>query len=328
MYTTPLLLLIFNRPNLTEKVFSVIQQLKPMHLFIAADGPRLDFDSDIENCQQARKITEQIDWDCNVKRIYHDYNLGCSLAPRTAYSWFFSQVQEGIILEDDCLPHIDFFNFASLMLERYKNNKKIFSINGSNLGYKLETGDSYTFTRYMNMWGWATWSDRINNIDYTLSQWKKIRYPVFYLYQKLRNNIFDFDLTWYLYWKDKFDASLDHTKVTWWDWQCVFHQLISNQYSIVPSINLISNIGFGSSATHTLDSSNPSSNLKSHNISFPLIHPKEIKIDFEYEEKFIKLVWCYHNRVSVFSYFKKYIIRKLTNFKVEKFGQKKLSTGI
>lgn len=319
MFTTPILLLIFNRPNLTEQVFSVIRQVKPIQLFIAADGPRGDFDADIENCEKARIITEQIDWECKVNRLYHDYNLGCSLAPLTAYSWFFSKVQEGVILEDDCVPHLDFFNFTSLMLERYRNEKKIFSINGSNLGYKLETGYSYTFTRYMNMWGWATWSDRVNKIDFSLSQWKKIRYPMLYLYQKLRNNIFDLDLTWYLYWKDKFDASLDYNRVTWWDWQCVFHQLSSNQYSIVPSVNLISNIGFGALATHTLESSNPASNVSTSCISFPIMHPKEFKIDLEYEEKYIKWIWCYHKRISVFSYFKKYLIKKFTKLKVKVF---------
>ena len=313
MFATPVLLLIFNRPNLTKQVFSVIQKVKPMNLFIAADGPRVDFDSDIDNCEQARKITEQIDWECNINRLYHNYNLGCSTAPRTAYSWFFSQVREGIVLEDDCVPHIDFFNFATLMLDRYRNEKKIFSINGSNLGYKIENGDSYTFARYMNMWGWATWSDRINNVDYSLSQWKKIKYPIFFLYQKLRNNIFDFDIAWYLYWKDKFDKSLNVSIVTWWDWQCIFYQIFSNQYSIVPSVNLVTNIGFNSLATHTTDSSNPASNIKTESIIFPIVHPKVVKVDFKYEEKCVKRIWCYHTRISVLSYLKITIMKYLLN---------------
>jgi hypothetical protein len=311
LYKTPLLLLIFNRPDLTETVFSVIKQIKPSFLFIAADGPRRTIHSDIDNCEKARKITEQIDWECKVERLYHNYNLGSSLAPRTAYRWFFSNVQEGIILEDDCVPHLDFFHFASLMLDRYRNDTKIFSINGSNFGYNLESGDSYTFTRYMNMWGWATWSNRINNVDYSLSQWEKIEHPILFLYQKLRNNIFDFDIAWYLYWKDKFDKSLNNTTVTWWDWQCIFYQILSNQYSIVPSVNLVTNIGFSSSATHTTDSSNPASNIKTESIAFPIVHPKALKVDFKYEEKCVKWIWCYHTRISILSYFKTTILKYL-----------------
>jgi hypothetical protein len=296
MFQTPILFLIFNRPSLTQTVFSVIRELKPSFLFIAADGPRYNVMSDLEDCENARKITEQIDWDCKVMRLYQKNNLGCSLGPRTAFKWFFSNVEEGIIIEDDCLPNLDFFHFTSLMLNHYRNDKKIFSINGSNFGYCPSSSDSYFFSRYMNMWGWATWANRISNVDYSLSQWKKIKNPIYFLHQRLKNNVFDFDIAWYLYWKDKFDKSSDTKLVTWWDWQCIFYQIFVRQYSIVPSVNLVSNIGFANSATHTKDCSNPSSNIKSQSILFPLVHPQTFRIDYEYEEKYIKWIWCFHER--------------------------------
>ena len=307
MSNSAVLLIIFNRPNTTKQVFDAIRTSKPEKLYIAADGHRHGVLSDLENCKISRAITELIDWPCEVKRLYQEQNLGCSFGPRTAFDWFFSYESEGIILEDDCVPHPDFFQFASEMLDRYRHNKKIISINGSNLGYRLENSNSYTFSRFMNMWGWATWADRANSIDYSISYWNKVRNPLLFLYTKLRQNIFDTDINWYKYWQHKFDLTAGQENISWWDWQWIFHQVINEQLSIVPSVNLVTNIGFNSDATHTQEENNPASNIQLAQMKFPLLHPKNIKPDLVYEEKFVKWVWCYHKRLPLIFYIKQFI---------------------
>lgn len=304
---SPILLILFNRPYTTKQVFEAIRSVRPSKLYIAADGPRNEIQSDFASCESARLITEKIDWPCEVKRLYQSQNLGCSLGPRSAFEWFFSHESEGIILEDDCVPNPDFFQFATEMLDRYRHNKKIISINGSNLGYTLENRHSYTYSRFMNMWGWATWADRAYSIDYSLDKWKHIRYPLGFLYCKLKQNLFDADLNWYKYWQHKFDLTINQKSITWWDWQWIFHQISYAQLSVIPSVNLVTNIGFNSDATHTKAITNPASNIPTITMNFPLKHPGKIKPDFVYEEQFVKWVWCYHKRLPLIFHLKQLI---------------------
>jgi hypothetical protein len=300
----PVLLIIFNRPDTTQKVFDAIRQVKPARLYIAADAPRAGNKLDEEKCKAARAITENVDWPCDVKRLYQEKNIGCSLGPRTAFNWFFSQEKEGIILEDDCVPHPDFFLFAASMLDRYRENKKIISINGCNLGYTLQDGNSYTFSRFMNMWGWATWADRVQSIDYSLQDWKQVKNPLWHLYKKMRQNPFDGDIKWYQYWQDKFDLTITKETVTWWDWQWIWHQIEQEQLSVIPAVNLVTNIGFNVEATHTRYDDNPAAYIPAKALTFPLTHPSKIKWNHIYEEKYVKWVWCYHKRIRMPQYFK------------------------
>ncbi len=304
------LIIIFNRPSTTQKVFQALRKVSPERLYIAADAPRDGYENDEELCAQTRHITEQIDWPCEVKRLYQEKNLGCSLGPRAAFDWFFSHEKEGIILEDDCLPNPNFFRFADEMLNRYRNNPRIISINGSNLGFAWNEGSSYTYSRYMNMWGWATWADRAQQIDYSLHSWKNQKKRTLYLHQKMRQHIFDFDINWYKYWQHKFDMTIEKERITWWDWQWIYHQLKHRQLSIVPGKNLVTNIGFDELATHTQDHSNPAANIPSESIKFPLIHPLKIAPNFKYEEH-IKWVWCYYKRLPFLFYIKHYVSKVL-----------------
>ena len=308
-YQTAVLLIIFNRVDTTQKVFAAIRERKPARLYISADAPRAGNRVDQEKCSLTREITENIDWPCMVKRLYHVENLGCSFGPRAAFKWFFSQETEGIILEDDCVPHPDFFSFATQMLERYRDNHHIISINGSNLGYKLNNGYSYTFSRFMNMWGWATWSDRANIIDYNLNEWKQVKKPIWFLYNHLRQHVFDADINWYKYWKYNFNLTVTQSVITWWDWQWIFHQTLNRQLSVVPGVNLVSNIGFNAEATHTHEAENPAANIVTHPIPLPFKHPMHVKPDFIYEEEHVKWIWCYHKRLTTVFYFKQFISR-------------------
>ena len=157
-FTTPVLFLIFNRPDTTKQVFSAIQKARPPRLYVAGDGPRPEQSNEAEICEIVRSIATNVDWDCEVKTLFRDHNFGCRLAVSQAISWFFENEPEGIILEDDCLPSQSFFWFCQELLEDFRNDKQVGAICGfysNELDYKPSA--SYFFSRYMRVWGWAGW---------------------------------------------------------------------------------------------------------------------------------------------------------------------------
>ncbi len=154
---TPVLFTIFKRPERQQEVFNRIKQVRPKKLFVAADGPRNEQEAKL--CLQAREILKQIDWECEVRILFREKNLGCKIAITQAVTWFFENVDEGIILEDDCVPSISFFYFCQEMLAKYRDDTNIFHINGYFIGPVPPSIQpySYIFTRYMGCWGWASW---------------------------------------------------------------------------------------------------------------------------------------------------------------------------
>ena len=314
MLKTPVLFIIFNRPDTTAQVFAAIKQAQPARLFIAADAPRPGNKTDEERCRLTREVVSNIDWPCEVFTLFRESNRGCGLGVSEAIQWFFEHNSEGIILEDDCVPHPDFFSFAANMLEKYRDDHQIISVNGSNLGYTPAGSESYTFSRFMNMWGWATWSDRAKKIDYTMKEWREIKHPLTWLYQHLRQDLFDTDINWYRLWKYKFDKVAEDRNFTW-DWQWMYYQLSNKKLSIVPSVNLVTNIGFNADATHTLQHTNPAANIPVQSIG-TITHPSNRKLSMKYEEEFVKWVWCYHKRLPTLFYIKQFLssfLRKKEN---------------
>jgi hypothetical protein len=308
-FSTPILLIAFNRPDATREVFEAIAAQQPTRLFIACDGPRLNNETDNEKCRLVKEIFENISWTCEVKKLYHDENLGCSYGPRNAINWFFSHVEAGIILEDDCLPTYDFFSYCENLLDYYKNDDKILNICGSNMGYNKPDSSGYFYSRFMNMNGWATWRRSAKEIDYELKSWKKIRYPLWRSYIILRQGIFDADINWYKYWREKFDKTIVTKDISWWDWQWIYYQLCEKKLSIIPNQNLVTNIGFNAFGTHTKDPNNPLANIPTGTLKFPLSHNDNKKPDFSYEEYAVKWVWCYHKRLSKLFYIKNFVSR-------------------
>ena len=310
MFNTPILLVTFNRPDLTKLVFEVIKKVQPRKLYISSDGPRKNNSSDLKKITEVRSIFDEIDWHCEVNQLYQSGNLGCSFGPIEAFNWFFSFENEGIILEDDCLPHIDFFYYCQILLEKYRENNKILNICGSNMGFHYNLDSSYFYSRFMNMSGWATWKRSVILIDYDITNWKNTKNKKFNSYKLLRQSIFDLDIGWYQYWYDKFNKTINDKNISWWDWQWIYHQLKHRQLSIVPTKNLVTNIGFDEMATHTRDPSNPAANIPSESFRFPLIHPLKIAPNFKYEEH-IKWVWCYYKRLPFMFYIKRYVSKVL-----------------
>ena len=174
MLKTPVVFLIFRRPDLTARVFETIRQAQPAKLLIVADGARNEEEAIL--CQQTRTVTELIDWDCEVLRNYSDVNLGCRQRISSGITWAFEQVEEAIILEDDCLPHPSFFSYCQELLDYYREDKRIWCISGNNFQDGQLRGDgSYYFSNYPHCWGWASWQRAWQKYDRNLTNWEAFR---------------------------------------------------------------------------------------------------------------------------------------------------------
>ncbi|KOP23867.1 hemolytic protein HlpA-like protein [Hapalosiphon sp. MRB220] len=276
---TPVAFIIFKRPHTTERVFEAIRQAKPAKLFVIADGPRNDRADEPEKCEATRAIINRVDWECEVIKNYSDINIGCAKRLPTGLDWVFNQVEEAIVLEDDCLPHPTFFPFCEALLERYRYDQRIGTIIGQNvqLGRK-RTDYSYYFSIYNRCWGWATWRRAWQNFDFDMKLWPKIKESRF-----LDDILIDSKSV--RFWQQIFQDTYDRRINTVWDYQWTFNCWLENQLSIVPNQNLISNIGFGENATHTKHTKgsfvNTYANMPTEAISFPLKHPPYIIRDLK-----------------------------------------------
>jgi hypothetical protein len=307
---TPVILIIFNRPNATAKVFAEIAKARPKKLLVISDGPRIDHPRDKEKCQQARRIIEKVDWPCEVLTNYSDKNLGCKMRVATGLDWAFEIVQEAIILEDDCIPHPTFFRFCEELLERYRNNEKVALICGSNLFFSKEKNPySYYFSVFPQAWGWATWRRFWVDYDVNIKKWPGLRDS------NWLENILGDRGVFHNYWKNVFDRTYQQKTGTW-DYQLVFTAWIKKAFAIIPSKNLVSNIGFGQNSGTHIKSYHKFSDIKASAMQFPLLHPSDIFQDKK-ADKFVALFSFTYFRpfiVKVFLYFwlklKRWIVKK------------------
>lgn len=293
--TPPVLFLVFNRPDLAERVFRVIQKVKPSQFFIAADGPRGNVPNESNLCQQCRDFVHRVDWPCDLKTLFRSENIGCRNAVSGAINWFFEHVDEGIILEDDCVPDPTFFQYCAELLQKYRHVPRVLSINGNNLGYARQIDHSYGFTIFMNMWGWASWSDRARKIDYTLKDWGTVRsrLNLALSLQRTQRNPFRFDYCWFKIWCSHFSSTKSRNFDTW-DYQWIFFAMMNRLVSVFPAVNLVSNIGFGDGATHTFDGRSKLANLPTFPMHFPLSHPNCFIFDSHYERNYVQEAWNHH----------------------------------
>lgn len=245
MFNTPILFLIYNRPKITNLVFDKIREIKPKQLFIAADGPLLSKPNEKYLCEQSRAIVKKIDWDCEVKTLFRENNLGCGKAVSSAISWFFESVEEGIILEDDCLPQNSFFHFCSVMLEKYRYETTVWQIAGTNFlfGERPSKYDAdYFFSAHSAIWGWATWKRVWQNFSLDISNGRS------HISNVLEKRIANLEMrNWLL---NMYEA-IENKRIDTWDVQWNYHFHCQNGLCITPISNLIQNIGIlGSHFTH------------------------------------------------------------------------------
>ena len=260
------LLLVFNRPEFTRTVFDVIRIARPPRLYIACDGPRANVALDKSLVAETRKIVSRIDWPCAVSTRFLSNNLGCRVAVSGAVSWFFEKEPQGIILEDDCLPHADFFTYCDELLEYYKQDERVFAIAGSNFQNGITRGEAdYYFSMYNHIWGWATWRRAWRHYDLNMRFWYAWKHSDHWKSmwsdpQQLK------------YWETLFDLAASGDLDTWdYQWTaCVWRH---RGLTAVPNVNLISNIGFNSHATHTKQEHSPLAALPLQSLHGQIRHP-------------------------------------------------------
>lgn len=270
---TPILFIIFNRPELSKVVFERIREVKPKKLYVAADGPRDLKPKEKALCEETRQILKQIDWPCELKTLFRESNLGCGRAVSSAISWFFQMEEMGIILEDDIVPDLSFFPYCSQLLEYYKNDSTVMQINGCNFQQGQLRGDgSYYFSAFPHVWGWASWRRAWQNYDFNLSD---VNY--FYNLNKLKFYFKEKKIlnTWY-----EIFFKMNQKLIDTWDYQWNYAIWNVKGKVIAPNVNLISNIGFGIDATHTHDQDSKFANLTTSSID-NVLHPTNTFINKE-----------------------------------------------
>lgn len=245
-YNTPIVLFIFNRPELTDSVFSVLRELKPSKLYIVSDGPRKNVITDNELVIQCRSIVSQVDWDCIVQYNYSEFNLGCQVRINSGIEWVFKFENEAIFIEDDCLPTLEFFEFAEWGLITFRDNLSIGMISGSNLiDFKnLDSSINFNgFSKYISIWGWGTWKRvwSMHRPYISLNDFKKIRGSAFK----------DANLAFFekIFWNEVFKCTI--LLGSTWDFQLQLTFFSNNLLSVYPKCNLVQNIGYGKDGTHT-----------------------------------------------------------------------------
>lgn len=240
----PVLLLGFNRPDTTAEVFAAIRRAQPSRLYFAVDGPRSNNVNDEVSVALVQNIISRIDWSCELKTLFRQRNLGCKAAVSSAISWFFEYENEGIILEDDCVPNDSFFTFCSEALHYFRDDRSVFMVSGDGLiSEQLECGSRCPRIPYPSIWGWASWADRWTNYCAEIYDWPLLSGEVLYgMPSRTRR-----------YWRRVFEL-VHRGEIDTWDYQLAFLMLVENANCVLPPRNMIKNIGIGhANATHTTE---------------------------------------------------------------------------
>jgi hypothetical protein len=274
--TPPVIFIIFNRPDTTRQVFETIRAAKPRQLLVVADGPRADKPGEADKCAATRAIVDGVDWDCEVQRNFSEHNMGCRIRVSSGITWAFDLVDKAIILEDDCVASDTFFHYCAELLDRYESDERVMMVSGDNhLFGHAETLDSYYFSRYPHVWGWATWRRAWAKYDINMTHWPEIRdRKLFEQYLPVESERDD----WESAFKGVYEGSIDT-----WDYQWVYSIWSNSGLSIAPARNLVRNIGFHAEATHTQGDTIYSS-LDAAELDLPLRHPATLLASSDKDE--------------------------------------------
>ena len=265
---TPVLFLVFNRPATTSQVFERIRKARPVRLYVAADGARPDRLGERDKVDQVRKIATKVDWPCELKTLFQERNLGCQKAVSTAITWLFEEEERGIILEDDCLPHLDFFSFCEMLLDRFEADERVSVITGDNFQNGLKRGDaSYYFSKYNHCWGWASWRRAWQQYDNDLADWPawaaSNAWPAVTADKAERR-----------YWEEHFQKVRDGL-IDSWAYPWTASVWMYGGLTVTPNTNLVTNIGFGADSTHTKSLRHLSAFMTESPIG-TIVHPQDV----------------------------------------------------
>lgn len=275
MLTVPVVLVAFNRPHLTAQTLSVIRDAQPEKLFLVVDGPRDSRPDDQELCRQTRSVLEGIDWDCEVHRRYAPRNLGVEANVELGLDWVFSQVNRAIVLEDDCCPDASFFRFATELLDRYHDDERVWQVSGSSLGVPRRLfKDSYAFTAWASVWGWATWADRWQrHREVFCRDHSNGEAPVRTIAARPRSGL----LVTSSGERHFAEAAASSDTVTHgWDKHWWLTMMTFGGMAVSPSVNLVENVGWGSDATH--GAAEGKRDHPAQAMPFPMTHPREVRL--------------------------------------------------
>ena len=321
-FNTPILLLVFNRPRETKFLFEHIRAIRAPKLFIACDGPREGNEDDVKDIADVMSIVKNIDWECEVKYLFREKNLGCGKAVLSAISWFFSEVERGIILEDDCIPNLSFFKFCHEMLYRYDNKDNIMAISGTNIMSDFVSQSDYVYSSFPIMWGWATWKRAWDKFDLEMKDWpyvtKNTKLITHGIYKWRKHPVF------IEYFKSTYKNV--NQKTLAWDHQWIFSNWINNGLTVTSTKNLINNIGFGDNANTTQEDNLNRGNLGSYFSYPPYVSPKIIaankNLDLYISKKWFQATSYYYLKIILMrvKFIKKiwfYIKEKKKQWKVQ-----------
>jgi len=284
------LFIIFNKVEVTKRVFEAIKNVQPPRIYLASDGARTERQGEKENVEHLKNhIVSNIDWNCEIKTRFSEINQGCGRGVANAVSWFFENEEMGIILEDDCLPCPNFFRFCDELLVKYKDDERISTIAGSNqfAKYREEKSNEYFFSRFTHIWGWATYRRVWKDYDFTLSFLPELKKKMSFkelLYPLKKYQVKTMARRFVRTYKSKGE------RLKTWDYQLLCLNLMKKQFCVIPKVNLISNIGFGENATHTHNSDDPTSNIPFGELSFPLKEPDKFEENLQFTRDYYDFI--------------------------------------
>lgn len=281
---SPILLIAFNRPDTTQKVFDAIKKAQPKKLYFAVDAPRVGNTQDEKNVKMVKDIINQVDWDCEVHKKFADKNLGCGPGPAAAITWVFENEDRAIILEDDCVPAQSFFPYCDELLEKYKNDTRVWMISGNQYNEEaVNTAHSYFFSRYGHSWGWATWKRCWDEMDISMK-----KYPLI-IEQDLYKSAFRTNEEAEFFQKKIERIYNDDELITHiWDFQFGFTISSNGGLCVVPKKNLVTNIGY--QGTHSEKKNKFHDRTVDENFSITS-HPDFILCDINYDAYHFKHHW-------------------------------------
>jgi len=274
-FETPVLLITFNRPTHTRRVWNEIKKQHPKYVYVFQDGARFGNEIDLKKCAEVRSIfAETLDWNCELKTFYAHINMGCGRGPASAITWFFENVEQGIIFEDDCLPSDTLCRFYTELLDVYKYDERVSLITANNLNLRWKSNNqSYVFSTVgaATMGSWAGWAHAWKMFEYDIVAWEDEKNKNI-IAKNIRTN------KYYNYYANIFNQNCKTGQTDAWDYQWFFARILNNTVSVVSTVNQLSNIGFGIESTHTPNPEDRIANLPVYNTEFPLKHTK-LKID-------------------------------------------------
>jgi hypothetical protein len=265
-------MVVFARPDTTARVLEAVRRARPARLLVIGNAPRSGDPEEAKRCRQVRELMETVDWDCEVSTDYASEHLSMRRRFETGLGWVFSEVPEAIVLEDDCVPDPTFFPFCDALLEHYRDEERVMSIGGSNVQPDAPTGpDSYYFSRYPAIWGWASWRRAWDAYDPGMSAWPELRDGGW-----VEREFSDPQAV--AYWRHQFEQTYRGDEA--WDRAFLFAAMAAGRLHAVSSVNLVSNVGFREDATHTgPEQRGVLNDLPTTPMELPLRHPAAIRRD-------------------------------------------------